>query len=87
MHVILTGATGLVGTATLAALMHMKNVTKISILTRRPVPMLENNKDDRLEEIIHKDFGKYDSDLLQRLRGANGIVWALGTSQSGVSEE
>lgn len=53
----------------------MKGVTKISILSRRPVPMAEDAKDPRINVIIHKDFTKYDS-VLNQLKGARGCVWA-----------
>ncbi|KAI0908308.1 hypothetical protein F4823DRAFT_500482 [Ustulina deusta] len=86
MHLILTGATGLVGSGVLDAMIKMKGVTKISILSRRPVPMAEDAKDPRINVIIHKDFTKYDS-VLNQLKGARGCVWALGISQTQVSKE
>ncbi|KAF9880156.1 nucleoside-diphosphate-sugar epimerase [Colletotrichum karsti] len=87
MHLILTGASGLVGSSVLDAMIKMKDVTKISILSRRPIPMVEDAKDPRINVIIHKDFEKYDSEVLDKLKGANGAVWALGISQSKVTKE
>ncbi|KAI0967222.1 hypothetical protein F4678DRAFT_446991 [Xylaria arbuscula] len=87
MHLILTGATGLVGSGALDAMIKMKDVTKISILSRRPVPMADDVKDPRINVIIHKDFNKYDSAVLDQLKGARGCVWALGISQTQVSKE
>lgn len=87
MHLILTGATGLVGSAVLDAMIKMKDITKISILSRKPVKMAEDAKDPRVNVIIHKDFEKYDTDLLSKLDGANGCVWALGISQTQVGKE
>ncbi|KAK6211227.1 nucleoside-diphosphate-sugar epimerase [Colletotrichum tabaci] len=87
MHLILTGATGLVGSGVLDAMIKMKDVTKISILSRRPIPMADDAKDPRINVIIHKDFERYDPELLDKLRGANGAVWALGISQNKVSKE
>ncbi|KAI0508866.1 hypothetical protein F5B22DRAFT_378640 [Xylaria bambusicola] len=87
MHLILTGATGLVGSGVLDAMIKMKDVTKISILSRRPVPMAEDAKDPRINVIIHNDFAKYDKSILDQLRGARGCVWALGISQTQVSKE
>lgn len=87
MHIILTGATGLVGAGTLDAMIKMKDITKISILSRRPVKMAEDVKDPRINVIIHKDFEKYDSELLSQLKGASGCVWALGISQTQVGKE
>ncbi|OPB38920.1 hypothetical protein A0O28_0020260 [Trichoderma guizhouense] len=87
MHLILTGATGLIGSSVLDAMLKMTEVTKISILSRRPVAMAEDAKDPRVNVIIHKDFSKYDSEVLSKLQGATGAVWALGVSQTKVSKE
>lgn len=87
MHLILTGATGLCGSAVLDAMIKMKDVTKISIISRRPVKMAEDAKDPRINVILHKDFEKYDSELLGQIKDANGCVWALGISQSQVGKE
>ena len=87
MHLILTGATGLVGTGVLDVMIKTKEVTKISILSRRPVQMAEDAKDPRINVIIHKDFETYDAELLSKLKGARGCVWALGVSQNQVSKE
>lgn len=87
MHIILTGATGLVGSGALDAMIKMKDVSKISILSRRPVAMAENAKDPRINVILHQDFEKYDSELLSKLKGASGCVWALGISQTQVGSE
>lgn len=87
MHLILTGATGLCGSAVLDAMIRMKDVTKISIVSRRPVKMAEDVKDPRINVILHSDFEKYDSELLNQLKGATGCVWALGISSTVVSAE
>ncbi|KAH8203731.1 hypothetical protein TruAng_002144 [Truncatella angustata] len=65
----------------------MKDITKISIITRRPVQMAEDAKDPRINVIIHKDYEKYDAELLEKLKGAKGCVWALGISQTQVTAE
>lgn len=85
MHLILTGATGLVGSAVLDALIKNQAVTKITIISRRPVKMAEDANDSRIKVIIHKDFEKYDAELLSQIQGARGCIWALGTSQNSVS--
>lgn len=83
MHLILTGATGLVGTAVLDAMVRAKDITKISVISRKPVKFT----DDRINVILHKDFESYDKELLQKLDGAQGCVWALGISQTQVNKE
>lgn len=87
MHLILTGATGLVGSATLDAMLKMKDITKISVLSRKPVPMATHANDPRVHVHVHQDFESYPQELLNQLSGANGAVWALGISQNQVSKE
>ena len=83
MHVVLSGATGLVGTAVLDAMIRAKDITKITVLSRRPIKLA----DDRINVIIHKDFSSYDPSLLDKLQGAEACVWAQGISQYQVSKE
>jgi hypothetical protein len=87
MHLILTGATGLLGSAVLDTMIRMKEVTRISVLSRRPVEMAIYAKDPRINVIIHKDFETYPSVVLDQLKGATGVVWALGISQTQVGKE
>lgn len=87
MHLILTGATGLVGSSVLEAMIKATDVTKISVLSRRPIPFAEDVKSPKVNIIIHNDFTQYDANLLSQLRGAQGCVWALGISQSKVGKE
>lgn len=82
MHLILTGATGLVGAGVLHQMLVNSAVTKISILSRRPVAFAEGK--DKVRVYIHKDFHSYPKEILDELRGAKGCVWALGVSQNDV---
>ncbi|RFU74342.1 nucleoside-diphosphate-sugar epimerase [Trichoderma arundinaceum] len=87
MHIVLTGATGLVGSSVLDAMIKAKDITKISILSRKPVQMAIDAKDPRINVIIHRDFEQYDSKVLEQLQGAKACVWALGISQTKVNAE
>jgi uncharacterized protein YbjT (DUF2867 family) len=86
-HLILTGATGLVGSAALAHILSLPagQVGKLSILSRRPVPMAEGKPN--VDVIIQKDFSSYDPELLEKLKGADGCVWAQGISVTQVDKE
>ena len=85
MHLILTGATGLVGAAVLDNMLAQESISRISILSRRPVKMAEGH--DKAKVFIHKDFQTYDKALLDELRDAEGCVWALGCSQTAVNKQ
>jgi NAD dependent epimerase/dehydratase family enzyme len=84
MHLIITGATGLVGSACLHQMLLNKSITRISILSRRPVPMAAEHS--HVNVIIHKDFSAYSAEVLERLKGAEACIWALGISATKVSK-
>ncbi|OJJ00943.1 hypothetical protein ASPVEDRAFT_40449 [Aspergillus versicolor CBS 583.65] len=87
MRLILTGATGVVGSAALNHILNLPKgeVSALYILSRSPVPMAENQPN--VTVIQHKNFNEYPPDLLEKLKGADGCIWAQGISQSLVSKE
>ncbi|KAF9889743.1 hypothetical protein FE257_007049 [Aspergillus nanangensis] len=87
MRLILTGATGLVGSATLSHILSLpqEQIPRLYILSRSPVPMAENRPN--VTVIEHKNFNEYSPELLKELKGADGCIWAQGISQSQVSAE
>lgn len=84
MHLILTGATGLVGSAVLHSMLTTPSVTKISILSRRPVAQAEGH--EKAKVIIQKDFATYEKGVLEELKDAHGVVWALGITSTAVDK-
>lgn len=106
MHLILTGATGLVGTAVLHHILSLpatsplaQKITRLSVISRRDVPLLEHadrpkqNTFTKVEVIHNSDFKDYDrNSVLDKLKSAAdnekvGVIWALGVSQTLVSED
>ncbi|PVI00385.1 hypothetical protein DM02DRAFT_614382 [Periconia macrospinosa] len=85
VHLILTGATGLIGSSVLHHMLNDAAVSRVSILSRRPVDMAQGHE-DKVKVFIHKDFNKYDQTLLDELKDAQGCVWALGVSQNEVNK-
>jgi len=85
MHVILTGATGTCGSAVLSYCLREPAITRISILSRKPVKQAEGH--EKAHTVIHDDFEKYPSDVLEKLKGAQACIWALGISQTEVTKE
>lgn len=78
MKIILTGASGFVGTEVLARLLADPAVDRVTCLSRRPLPQ----QSPKLETIPHADFGAYDSGLLERLAGHDACIWTLGGKAS-----
>lgn len=76
MRVIITGATGLVGSAVVRQCIVNQAITEALILTRKPLPRdISNNA--KIAVIIHEDFGSYPPELLTRLSGAEGCIWCV----------
>ncbi|KAL8756394.1 MAG: hypothetical protein Q9199_002956 [Rusavskia elegans] len=84
-HVILTGCTGTAGSAILAQCIKSSKVSRVSILSRRPVKQAEGQ--DNVKVHIHEDFRSYPDSLLNELEGAIGCIWALGISVSQVKPD
>jgi uncharacterized protein YbjT (DUF2867 family) len=90
MHIILTGATGTVGSAVLKHLLTSPTVSRLSILSRRnfDLPTAENFDLKKANIIIHEDFLSYPDELLKgALAGAEACIWAQGVSQNDVGKE
>lgn len=92
VHIILTGATGLVGNAVLRHIQSLPSpspITKLTILSRSPVPAASEssptNNDTKIEVIQHTDYLTYPPDLTSKLSDVSAIIWAQGVSQTKVS--
>lgn len=62
-----------------------KAITKVSILSRRPVPMAEGHS--QVNVILQRDLSTFTPETLEKLKGAEGCVWALGVTITDVSRE
>lgn len=65
-------------------------VDGITLLTRRPVPTwakLPPQAAQKTTTILHQDFKTYPPDLARQLAENDALVWALGKSSMGMSEE
>lgn len=84
-HIIVTGATGLAGSAILAECLASPAIAKVSILSRRPVTFAEANP--KANVIIHSDYSSYPPSTLEQIRGATGCIWAQGKSSVGMQTD
>lgn len=78
MKIILTGATGFVGSNALTHLVADPRVSKVTCLTRRPIGI----DAPKVTTIMHEDFATYDPALLDRLADHDACIWALGGKAS-----
>ncbi|RSL83255.1 hypothetical protein CDV31_016852 [Fusarium ambrosium] len=77
MKVVITGSTGLIGSAVIRECITNDEVTHAFILSRQELPD-EITRHAKITVIIHTDFSTYPSDLLQRLAGCEACIWAIG---------
>lgn len=82
LHVIITGATGMVGEGVLLECLNSAGVASVLIINRKPAGISH----PKLKEIVHADF--FDiSTLRERLKGYNACFFCLGVSSVGMNEE
>jgi len=78
MHVVLTGATGSIGTEVLRQCLKTPTITHITVLGRRPPTSFPPTS--TLTFITHTDFLTYPPPLLDALRAKDckACIWCLG---------
>ncbi|KAJ7144289.1 hypothetical protein C8R44DRAFT_973872 [Mycena epipterygia] len=87
MHLILTGATGTVGSPILRHCIASPQITRLSILARYDFAFPPDFDASKAHVLVHKNFSVYGPDVLAQLEGAEGCIWAQGTSQNAVRVE
>ncbi|KAH6672001.1 hypothetical protein B0J14DRAFT_594908 [Halenospora varia] len=77
MKVVLTGATGQIGSEVLTQLIAHPSITRIIILQRRALPSSAPSS-PKIKVVIHKDFLSYSPETLKEFQGAEACIWAQG---------
>jgi hypothetical protein len=82
MHLILTGATGAVGSSVLLHALASPAINRLTILARKPIKYLTPSTDptSKANVIVHEDYLEYPPQLLDQLKGASACIWAQGMS-------
>ena len=74
-EIILTGATGFIGSEVLRQCLAHLSITSVTTLSRRPLPEAVANH-PKLKVIIHEDFSSYPAALLDELMDdATACIW------------
>lgn len=82
MRVVLTGATGFVGSAVLARLLVDPRIDEVTAVTRRPLEV----SSPRLHSVLQGDFTTWPDDLLDRLAAHDACVWTIGATGADVPD-
>ncbi|KAJ6487333.1 hypothetical protein DFH09DRAFT_1210129 [Mycena vulgaris] len=80
--IIVTGATGRIGSACLARCLSHPAVHLVVALTRRPIESPEASS-PKLKNLTVSDFSTLSEDVLAELEGANACIWCLGQNIEG----
>ncbi|KAJ4346716.1 uncharacterized protein N0V89_010648 [Didymosphaeria variabile] len=80
MKVLITGATGTIGSAILRHCLQNPSITSVVALSRRPLP--QDITSSKLSTIIVSDFANYDASLLSQILSADAAIWAMGTTDA-----
>jgi len=81
-NVLITGATGMVGSHVLNLLLEDERVGKVVSISRRSTGLTH----PKLQEIIHQDFLDFSS-LSTQLTGIDACLYCLGVYQNQVTKE
>lgn len=78
MDIVLTGATGFVGSEVLAQLLVHREVHRITCVVRRNIGI----QSPKIKTILHGDFTTYEPELATALANHSACIWALGGKAS-----
>jgi uncharacterized protein YbjT (DUF2867 family) len=74
MKIILSGATGFIGSEVLQQYLKSPSVTSVVALSRRSLPEAVTSN-PRVRVVIMNDFTVYSETVLQELAGAEACIW------------
>ena len=79
MKLIVTGATGFVGTEVIRQSLHNPKITSVIALARRPVSTPSNLDQDadlsKLHSVTLKDYDVYSDEVKKHFAGADACIW------------
>lgn len=76
MRLIITGATGFVGSEVLRQALRMPEITSIVAVARKPVRVEgPDAASSKLKSVIVQDYDQYPDDVKKEFAGASACIW------------
>ncbi|PYI00608.1 hypothetical protein BO78DRAFT_434274 [Aspergillus sclerotiicarbonarius CBS 121057] len=79
MKLIVTGATGLLGTEIIRQSLRNNKITQVIALARKPV-QVDNINSSKLKTVIIRDYEHYPSDVKAQIAGADACIWTVAVT-------
>lgn len=79
MKLIVTGATGLVGTEIIKQSLRIPEITSVIALARHPVEISDESGVDaaKFKSVVIRDYGEYTDDVKAEFAGADACIWCV----------
>lgn len=81
MHVLLFGATGMIGQSALRECLRAPDVERVTTVVRKPT----DATDPKVREIVHQDFHDFSA-VADQLAQADACLYCLGVASAGLTE-
>ncbi|KAF2186590.1 hypothetical protein K469DRAFT_726121 [Zopfia rhizophila CBS 207.26] len=75
MKVLITGATGTIGSEILKQCLQRENIHEIIAFARKNIP----STSPKFSCILMQDFKSWNEDILNKIKDADVMIWAMGT--------
>ena len=74
MKLIITGATGLLGTELIRQSLQNNKITQVITLARKPI-QIDHINSSKLKSVVIRDYGEYPDDVKAEFVGADACIW------------
>ncbi|OOG00093.1 hypothetical protein ASPCADRAFT_203986 [Aspergillus carbonarius ITEM 5010] len=76
MKLIITGATGLLGTELIRQSLQNNKITQVIALARKPI-QIDHVNSSKLKSVVIRDYGEYPDDVKAEFVGADACIWTV----------
>jgi putative NADH-flavin reductase len=75
MKLIVTGATGLVGSEIIKQSLLLKEITSVVAVARQPITLDQGVDASKLKSVVVKDYSEYSDSVKDEFAEADACIW------------